>query len=144
MAHNHKIWYWYQIECYVCCSGHNGICHTKNKCPNSKTFRTFEWFIFIGYMIIPIFTSSWMKILSQIDSTIYCTLDNTLYEANFWSTEFYFSNYKTGNYYQNLLAMNTVWSEGFLYKVAPPEQKNSPIIFFVIHNSVVLSKICNM
>ena len=30
---------------------------------------------------------------------------------------------------------------GFLYKVAPPELKNSPIIYFVIHNSVVLSKI---
>ena len=35
----------------------------------------------------------------------------------------------------------TVWSEGFLYKVAPPELKISPIMYFVIHNSVVLSKI---
>ena len=35
----------------------------------------------------------------------------------------------------------TVWSEGFLYKVAPPELKISPIMFFVIHNSVVWSKI---
>ena len=35
----------------------------------------------------------------------------------------------------------TVWLEGFLYKVAPPELKNSPIMYFVIHNSVVLSKI---
>ena len=35
----------------------------------------------------------------------------------------------------------TVGSEGFLYKVAPPELKNSPIMYFVIHNSVVLSKI---
>ena len=33
------------------------------------------------------------------------------------------------------------WSEGFLYKVALPELKNSPIMYFVIHNSVVLSKI---
>ena len=37
--------------------------------------------------------------------------------------------------------INTVWSEGFLYKVAPPELKISPIMYFVIHNSVVLSKI---
>ena len=36
---------------------------------------------------------------------------------------------------------HTVWSEGFLYNVAPPELKNSPNIYFVIHNSVVLSKI---
>ena len=36
---------------------------------------------------------------------------------------------------------DTVWAEGFLYKVAPPELKNSPIMYFVIHNSVVLSKI---
>ena len=35
----------------------------------------------------------------------------------------------------------TVWSEVFLYKVAPPELKISPIMYFVIHNSVVLSKI---
>ena len=35
----------------------------------------------------------------------------------------------------------TVWSEGFLYKVAPPELKISPIMYFVIHNSVVLPKI---
>ena len=35
----------------------------------------------------------------------------------------------------------TVWSEGFLYKVAPPELKISPIMYFVIRNSVVLSKI---
>ena len=35
----------------------------------------------------------------------------------------------------------TVWSEEFLYKVAPPELKISPIMYFVIHNSVVLSKI---
>ena len=34
-----------------------------------------------------------------------------------------------------------VWSEGFLYKVAPPELKTSPIMRFVIHNSVVLFKI---
>ena len=36
---------------------------------------------------------------------------------------------------------NTVWSERFSYKVAPPELKISPIMYFVIHNSVVLSKI---
>ena len=35
----------------------------------------------------------------------------------------------------------TVGSEGFLYKVALPELKISPIMYFVIHNSVVLSKI---
>ena len=35
----------------------------------------------------------------------------------------------------------TVWSEGFLYKVAPPELKNSLIMYFVIHKSVVLRKI---
>ena len=35
----------------------------------------------------------------------------------------------------------TVWSEWFLYKVAPTELKISPIMYFVIHNSVVLSKI---
>ena len=33
------------------------------------------------------------------------------------------------------------WSEGFLYKIALPELKISPIMYFVIHNSVVLSKI---
>ena len=32
----------------------------------------------------------------------------------------------------------TVWSEGFLYKVAPPELKISSIIYFVIHNLLVL------
>ena len=36
---------------------------------------------------------------------------------------------------------HTVWSEGFLYKVAPPELKISPIMYFVMYNSVVLSKI---
>ena len=40
-----------------------------------------------------------------------------------------------------LYALHTVWSEGFLYKVAPPELKISTIMYFVIHNSVVLSKI---
>ena len=35
----------------------------------------------------------------------------------------------------------TVWSERLLYKVAPPELKISPEMYFVIHNSVVLSKI---
>ena len=35
----------------------------------------------------------------------------------------------------------TVWSEGFLYKVALPKLKIQPIMYFVIHNSVVLSKI---
>ena len=29
----------------------------------------------------------------------------------------------------------------FLYEVAPPKLKISPIMYFVIHNSVVLSKI---
>ena len=31
-------------------------------------------------------------------------------------------------------AVCTVWSEGFLYKVAPPELKNSPIMYFAIQN----------
>ena len=35
----------------------------------------------------------------------------------------------------------TVLSAGFLYKVDPLELKNSPIMYFVIRNSVVLSKI---
>ena len=35
----------------------------------------------------------------------------------------------------------TVWSEGFLYKVALPELKISLIMYFVMYNSVVLSKI---
>ena len=39
------------------------------------------------------------------------------------------------------MKQHTVWSEGFLYKVAPRELKISPIMYFVIHNSVVLSKI---
>ena len=38
----------------------------------------------------------------------------------------------------------TVRSEGFLYKVAPPELKNSPIMYFVLHNSAVLSKILKL
>ena len=41
----------------------------------------------------------------------------------------------------HLFTIYIVWSVGFLYKVAPPELKNSPIMYFVIHNSVVLSKI---
>ena len=43
--------------------------------------------------------------------------------------------------YCNIKCGYTVWSEGFLYKVAPSELKILPIIYFVIHNSVVLSKI---
>ena len=35
----------------------------------------------------------------------------------------------------------TVGSEGFLYKVARRELKISPIMYFYMHNSVVLSKI---
>ena len=42
---------------------------------------------------------------------------------------------KRPNYYY------TVWSEEFLYKVAPPELKISPIMYFVMYNSIVLSKI---
>ena len=41
-------------------------------------------------------------------------------------------------------AVCTVCSEGFLYKVAPPELENSPIMYFVIHNLVVLSKILKL
>ena len=36
---------------------------------------------------------------------------------------------------------NTVWSEGFLHKVPPPELKISPNVYFIMHNSVALSKI---
>ena len=39
---------------------------------------------------------------------------------------YHFSN---GNF-----SSSTVWSEGFLYKVAPPELKISPIMYFVIQN----------
>ena len=31
----------------------------------------------------------------------------------------------------------TVWSEGFLYKVAPPEVKISPSMYFSIYNGLV-------
>ena len=44
-------------------------------------------------------------------------------------------------YYQREQRSSTVCSEGFLYKVAPPELKNSTIMYFVILNSVMLSKI---
>ena len=40
--------------------------------------------------------------------------------------------------------MITVWSERFLYKVGPQEVKNSPIMYFAMYNSVVLSKILKM
>ena len=36
---------------------------------------------------------------------------------------------------------NTVWSEGFLYKVAPPELNISPIMYFVMYNSIVQAKV---
>ena len=42
---------------------------------------------------------------------------------------------------RNVLSTVTVWSEGFLYKVAPRELKISPIMYFDMYNSVVLSKI---
>ena len=51
-----------------------------------------------------------------------------------------YSKSDSKKYYTRALQYK-VWSEGFLYKVAPPELKNSPIMYFVIHNSVVLSKI---
>ena len=41
----------------------------------------------------------------------------------------------------DIFTSSTVWSEECLYKVAPQELKKSPIMYFVIHNSVVLSKI---
>ena len=44
-------------------------------------------------------------------------------------------------FYWTSMFQNTVWSEGFLYKVAPLELKISPIMYFVMYNSVVLSKI---
>ena len=33
--------------------------------------------------------------------------------------------------------MDTVWSEGFLYKVAPPELEISPSMYVPIYNLVV-------
>ena len=61
-----------------------------------------------------------------------CLLWNTstIYQRNKWL--------KSAQRIQNIY---TVWSEGFLYKVALLELKISPIMYFVIHNSVVLSKI---
>ena len=41
----------------------------------------------------------------------------------------------------NWYLMSTVWSEGFLHKVAPPELKISPNVYFIMYNSVVISKI---
>ena len=35
----------------------------------------------------------------------------------------------------------TVWSEGVLYKVAPPELNISPIMYFVMYNSIVKAKV---
>ena len=32
--------------------------------------------------------------------------------------------------------LRTVWSEGFLYKVAPPELKISPSMYFSMNNSM--------
>ena len=52
-----------------------------------------------------------------------------------------FKHFHPKNHISVFIANCTVWSEGFLYKVAPPELKISPIMYFVIHNSVVLSKI---
>ena len=40
-----------------------------------------------------------------------------------------------------LESRGTVWSEGFLHKVAPPELKISPNVYFIMYNSVMLSKI---
>ena len=42
---------------------------------------------------------------------------------------------------KNVELVHTVSSEGFLHKVAPPELKISPNVYFIMHNSVVLSKI---
>ena len=54
-------------------------------------------------------------------------------------------NYEPYHYYEKHLNWSrkytTVWSEGFLYKVTPPKLKILLIMYFVIHNSVVLSKI---
>ena len=41
----------------------------------------------------------------------------------------------------NIWATCTVWSVGFLYKVAPPKLKISLIMYFVMYNWEVLSKI---
>ena len=38
----------------------------------------------------------------------------------------------------------TVWLEGFLYKVVPPELKISPIMYFVIHNSIQNTFCCSL
>ena len=50
-------------------------------------------------------------------------------------------NYNFLKWQSKLYEYCTVWSEGFLYKVAPLDLKILPIMYFVIHNSVVLSKI---
>ena len=55
-----------------------------------------------------------------------------------------FSNERMGPWECNhewVRILITVWSEGFLYKVALPELKFSTIMYFVINNSLVLSKI---
>ena len=36
---------------------------------------------------------------------------------------------------------DTVWSEGFLYKIALPELKISPIMYFAMYNSIVQAKV---
>ena len=40
-----------------------------------------------------------------------------------------------------LIVYFTVWLEGFLYKVALPELKISPIMYFVMYNSIVQAKV---
>ena len=37
--------------------------------------------------------------------------------------------------------LGTVWSERFVYKVAPPELEISPSMYFSMYNSIVQSKV---
>ena len=69
---------------------------------------------------------------------------STSYSCNIFDGNAMEKNYWAGKSMYNYVIMrmfSTVWSQGFLYKVAPPELKISPIMYFVMYNSVVLSKI---
>ena len=77
--------------------------------------------------------------------TLLLVVQNTLYQSIFFRIIIYHDMLSLKNVYCSKMLrgyiQGTVWSDGFLYKVARPELKNSPIMYFVIHNSVVLSKL---
>ena len=50
-------------------------------------------------------------------------------------------NKKISQHFGLLVYLRTVWSEGFLDKVAPPELKISPIMYFVIQNGTTIFNI---